>query len=171
MAYNLILQDTDATPQEINDFFLYDKELCALGLPDDGLAELYYEGSYTPQPGPTFKGVLADEELICLVVFSEFTEVSLNCHFYIKTKYQNQGYALAVQKLLYSYFLEHYPNIKKIITSTPAPCKHVHRSCERFGMKLEGRITNSVYWRWELVDLLFYSIDLVPLSSTESEVD
>lgn len=150
----------DVAPQEMTDFFINDPALCYLGLPDLELHKLYETKQYHPRENSKYIGIYHKEKLISLVCIELFTELALTVHFYVPTILQKKGLALRIQKLLYTYFIETYPFIERIITPVPSACDHVQRCAERFGMKVEGTITKCMKWRNERVDLLMYALDL-----------
>lgn len=162
----------DISQNEITEFFINDPALCYLGLADLDLHKLYETKQYALRENTKYLGlynkdwqVVGDvkvevHKLLSVICLELFTEITLTAHFYVPTTLQNKGLALEIQKFLYQYFLDTYPEIVKVITPVPSACTHVQRSAERFGMKVEGCIKNCMKWRGELVDLLMYGIDL-----------
>lgn len=166
----MIIQDV--TQEQMTEFFINDPALCYLGLSDLDLQRLYETKQYHPRENTKYLGLYTKDlqvvgdlqievnKLISLVCIELFTEQALTVHFYIPTDLQKKGLALEIQQFLFQYFLTTYPDIKKIITPVPSSCIHVQKSAEKFGMVVEGKITNCMKWRGEMVDLLFYTIPL-----------
>lgn len=150
----------DLTDGQITEFFINDPLLCYIGLPDNELAALYYTKKFVPDVQSIFKGIFnGKNELICIVRYEQYTTIAVAVHFYLSSKEQKKGIALEIQKFLYDYFIE-TTDMLKVITMVPSSCEHVIKCAETFGMKLEGRLTKSIVWREEIVDLLCYGLEL-----------
>ncbi len=150
----------DVTTNQMTEFFINDPALCYLGLPDHTLHILYHKKRYEPNANSLYKAIYKGDTMIALVCYEQFSSLSINIHFYVASELQRNGLALKIQNFLYKYIINKYPNLQKSITTIPSCCDHVIRSAERFGLKLEGRLTNCVVWRDKVVDLLFYACDL-----------
>lgn len=150
----------DVIEEEMTTFFMNDPALCYLGLPDRVLHILYTEKKYPANPNSMYKGVYKEEVLIAIVRYELYTEISLDVHFYIATHLQHKGLALQIRDLCIAFCLNEHPQIIKIIATVPSSCEHVQRCLERFGMKLEGVVSQCIIWRQQLVDLMFYGLPL-----------
>lgn len=147
-------------PQEtISEFFLSDPTLAYQSLHDHKLIDLHEKREYTKHEIAHFLGVYCGEELVFILNYTYFSDIAINIHVYLKTKYQHTPMYLSIQKALRKYFLEN-TQVIKIIAMSPKPCKHVQKTCELYGFKLEGEIKNALTWRQEVVDLLIYGLML-----------
>jgi hypothetical protein len=146
--------------KQITTFFLEDKILCYLALPDEDLVNLYEKKQYIKHPGSYYKGIYTEEgELVGVLCYEYFTAYVISVHFYLATKIRKQAQTTKVKNALKQYFITEYPQALKVILTIPMPCKHVVVVAEHYGFKKEGHLTNCIRWRNEIVDLLFYARD------------
>src|SRR5574343_168996 len=130
----------DLTQEILDEFFLSDPALCYQGLADHELAYLY-------------------DDLLLVLCYSAFSDICINIHPYLKTIYQHTEMFGDIQDILRKYFIEN-TQVKKIISMSPSPCKHIIKTCERYGFKYEGMIKQSTTWRQEIVDVIIYGLDV-----------
>ncbi len=149
----------DISEAQITEFFLNDPNVAYLGLPDDDLQELFYNKTYTLKDNTIYKGIYLKDELVSILKYEAFTRQTVNLHFYLSSKLHKKGYARGVEQAIYDYFIENTKAIKAILM-TPQSCTQVQGPAIGFGMVLEGRLTNAIVWRNEVMDVLIYSIEL-----------
>lgn len=151
--------DTNIPQETIIKFFKEDPSLCYLGLPDYSLVALYEGHEIITKEGTYNLGVYLGDELVFLMNYTYFTDTTINIHTYLKTKYQHTPMYASIQNELRKYFLEN-TKVIKVIAMTPETCPHIHKTCEKYGFTLEGRLTKAIIWREKLVDLLLYGLIL-----------
>jgi RimJ/RimL family protein N-acetyltransferase len=150
----------DITLEQVTKFFLADPALCYLGLSDDDLVSLYENKCLHPiNSTVVFKGFYDDGTLVSVLKYEWFTYETVNIHFYISTHLQRKGMSKVIGELICKYFKDSV-GAKKIIILIPHTCVHTLGATEKFGMIEEGRLTKSLTWRKELVDIVIKSINL-----------
>ncbi len=142
----------------MTEFLLADKELILLSLCDESLRQMDAGLGFT-SPVPTILGVYKEQELICCILLSLFTDTTYEWHIYLGTKWHNTGMARKVKDAFYSY-LKKNTTCKCLMTAAPIACVHVHKALLNSGYKLVGTITNGVVWREVLQDMNIYSEEL-----------
>jgi hypothetical protein len=150
---------TDIPEEDIKQYFLDDPALCYQSLHDYKLVDLYERQEYKRYDEVSFIGAYLGEELVFLMNYTYFSDIAINMHVYLKTKYQHSPMYGEIQELLREYFLTN-TKVIKVIAMSPAPCTHVQKTCERYGFKLEGTLKNALTWRQEVVDLYIYGLML-----------
>ena len=147
------------TSQDISKFFISDNRLCQIGLPDDELEYIDKYNEYPIKKDSEFLGVYSDDTLIALIRLELFTPLSVLCHIYLSTKYQGKKLLKEIIDTLVIHLQENTDFIK-IMVPVPEPCVHVQRPAEAYGFKKEGHMKDIINWRGELVDLLWYGLDI-----------
>src|SRR5574343_489340 len=149
----------DLTQEILDEFFLSDPALCYQGLADHELAYLYANKHYMTNSNMGYLGAYLNDDLVLVLCYSAFSDICINIHPYLKTIYQHTEMFGDIQDILRKYFIEN-TQVKKIISMSPSPCKHIIKTCERYGFKYEGMIKQSTTWRQEIVDVIIYGLDV-----------
>lgn len=145
--------------QEISDFIINDPKLAYMGFSDTELTAMYQNKKYPLAPGSYYVGIEDDKELIAILKWEAFTEITLNIHLYIASKYHGKGVLKDVYKFLYSHFLKE-TNIKKLLIMSPDCCPHTCKAAVKMGFKLQAQLANTMMWRQQLVGINIYSLDI-----------
>lgn len=136
-------------------FLLADPALCYLGLPDEGMDQLYHKKTWKLEKGTKLLGVFLEDKLLCCIRYLPYTQISVLLHMYMKTQLHKSGFARIIQEELRDFFKK-TTDIKKVFIMTPAPCVHIQTAVEGLGFKLEGHLIDCFIWRQQVVDLLIY---------------
>ncbi len=156
MMYRIV---AELTIEELTDYFLSDPALCYLALPDSQLTNLYENREFIIPPLSYILGIYLGNELVAVLNYTYFSEICVNIHPFLRSKYHHTPMWGEIQEHLRRYFIEN-TQVKKVIAMVPKPCKNIHKTCRRYGFKLEGRILNSVIWRNEITDTLMYGLTI-----------
>lgn len=154
-----LLIKEELTDEEITKFFLEDPRLCWMALPDNELHELYHNKVYKKGDNSKYFGLTAEDELFAVIKYEMFSQLALCVHPYMSSKHQGKGHIFNFRDVIGNYLIK-TTGFKKFIFSVPEPCKHVVRTMEKYGAKLEGQIKNIIIWRQQPVDLLYYRLEL-----------
>lgn len=148
------------TNEEAAKFFLSDFKLASIGLTDESLLKLHYRQEYDPGEESFLFGIHKDDELIAVFTYLFFTKITLNCHCYVKSQYQGKDSFPKLVDFMASWIRDNIPLAKRVIAMSPASCKHVARALKRGGFTEEGRLKNSIEWRYRVTDLLIFGMEL-----------
>lgn len=149
----------DVTQEQLTEFFINDPELCYLGLDDDTLSHLYHNKEYLMSPVSFYQGVFKDDVLAAVMKFEKFSELAVNCHMYLSSKYRSKGFGKEFKEAVYKYVVE-TTTCTKALMMAPDPCNHVKRAAKSWGFIQEGKLTNCIIWRTKTVDLYIYALDI-----------
>lgn len=141
-------------------FFLSDPRLAYLGCADDVLVKLYHEKNYEPNELSTLQGIFQNDQLIMLFKHERFSQVAMNCHFYLHSMMHGTGMFKDIVAFLIDWMHKNHPDIVKIIVMAPSSCTHVPAVVGKYGFIKEGHLKNAIVWRQQLVDLWIYSLDI-----------
>lgn len=142
----------------MTEFLLADKELILMSVCDDGLKQLDLGLGFT-SPTNTILGIYKEQELICCILLSFFTNTTYEWHIYLGTKWHHTGMSKQVKETFYKY-LKDNTDCKCLVTLAPIVCVHVHKALLNSGYKLTGTVPNGITWRGQLQDLNIYSEEL-----------
>lgn len=148
------------TNDQAYSFFMEDPKLAYMALPDDVLAGMYNDKKFYTSEGSELLGIYDKEELFAILKYELWTDICINIHIYLQSKYHHQGKTADLWEFAEGWLAKNNPKITKMVTLTPASCAHVIPVVKRYGFKEEGRITQSVTWRQEVVDLLIFGRSL-----------
>jgi len=140
-------------------FFREDPALCLKALPDNTLNQLYHTGTFVDGEDSFYAGIFENDEMIGVFNWSLFTPEAVAIHLFLATRFHKTSKVFKVFRFLRKHLLEKTEFIKVIIM-TPSVCHHVVRAVENFGFEKEGVLKNSIKWRGEVVDFLFYGYTL-----------
>ena len=158
-------------PISIHEFQLFiksDPNICFLGVHDAGLAALYAGGDYEIPPHSKLLGCFNENgDLVATSRYEMQSEIAINFHMYLATKYHHTGAARATQEAYRQYFMALNPAIRRAFLQVPAPCVQVINAALSFGCVQEGCLKNALTWREKATDLLIFGLDLYPDQVTE----
>lgn len=149
----------DVTQKQLTELFQSDPALCYLGLSDSDMNSLYYNKEYPIADNSKYIGLYHDDEFIGFFKLEMFTEITVCCHVFVKTTLQRKGSTANIWPTIRRYIIDN-SKARKVISVVPAPCRHVQKAVLKLGAVLEGTLAKACIWRQEIVDLLFYSIDI-----------
>src|SRR6185503_9163738 len=92
------------TKEQITEFFLEDPALSYQSLHDYKLVDLYERKEYVKHEISHFLGVYLGDELVFIMNYTYFSDIAINMHVYLKTKYQHTPMYRDIQLALRKYF-------------------------------------------------------------------
>lgn len=147
----------ELTQEEISDFLMNDPNLAYMGLPDTDLIYMYEHKEYMPHPGSMYIGIEKDDELIGILKWEYFSDVSITVHPYISSKHQNKGLAKEMAIFVKEQLMKD-TKVKKILAFIMEPCEPAIRAVKACGFRQEGFITKCTIWRNELVGIYIFGL-------------
>jgi predicted GNAT family acetyltransferase len=149
------------TKERLTQFFLDDPKLICFGLSDDYIVNLYENKEYSLSENSKYLGFYDNNTLVGILKYELFTNIAICVHPYLSSKLHGKGKGQEIGMVTYNFIKEAYPTLTKILVICPESCPKVHAAVERFGMKLEGQLKDTIIWRKQTEDLRIYGMNIV----------
>jgi len=141
----------------INEFFMNDKRVAFLGLPDQSLDYLYHKGTVIIAPHTDLLGIYDNNnKLMTVVEINKWNDVCGVINLNLSTDLHHTGTFRQVAQNMRQYLIEH-TTYKTLLMYVPTSCPQVTNVAEVLGWKHECTIDNCLIWRLKEVGMIIYS--------------
>lgn len=142
--------------KEVNEFFKADPVGCVLGLCDEDLVNLHKNNTIHERPLSNWYGAYHVDTLVAIIRTEHLSKDTVITHIYMHREHRRTGMLKFVYVDLVNHLLEH-TNYTETLVPVPDTCSHVIRAVYSLGFELQGVVPNSLIWRNQEVNLLYYT--------------
>jgi hypothetical protein len=144
------MQVIKTTNTDLLDRIFSDEKLCAIAFADGKKPE------YFKDTNNNYLVAFHNEVPIAALRFQEFTDITANCHIYVKSEYWHNKISYKLIPAFENWFLEN-TQYHKVVAMSPESSKHVHFTLAKNGFWLEGVLTGAICWQGKVEGLLVFS--------------
>jgi RimJ/RimL family protein N-acetyltransferase len=132
-----------------------DEKLFKASMPDEEF-QLLEEGYWEPNPDYDYVVVYKDNSPLGLVRYSRISNITVDAHHQLLSKYWGQDEIKNIDNLFVHYLLE-FTGYRKIMVRIPTDCTHTLKAAAKLGYQIEGVLTDAVIWRNRLNHIVIMS--------------
>lgn len=137
---------------------LFDPGLIS-SLPDEDRIARSEGAEYEPCPTTKYLVIRASGNIVGIVRWKLFSNITIEAHVHILPKYWGSGITEEIADQVFA-FWKQTTHCNRLVTFVPEDCKHVQKAIHRFGLEPTGVIPGGVIWNQRQQDLYIFSRDL-----------
>ena len=146
------------SPLEVDNLISYLQlpEMHTVALPDNEIALILELKTDQLINSDKWLVLRLDEMIVGFVRWNYFTSITAIVHGYLQQAYWGTSISDEFDSLTCKWFAEN-THVHKLSVLSPAPCKHVHLACARWGYEIEGVSIGAIVWRNRVEHLVIMS--------------